>query len=1004
MDRIRGITLASLVTALMLGSFDAAAAKTAKGPKTPIVETVTPSVLSEPAKIFKEATFLLPKGIKIAPRWVVPPIDSTLEGARFAIDRDGNPVIGWQSSSAYTLLYPTKEYQISLNPSISGFLYLDNGVMLLASGNRVGNMAPHESKKFDEKKLPKGDFQPITAFPLKSIDAIGKSGNIFYCAGMSTKTKRYSLYALRSLKGGGVIDTELMYESEGPINAIGANEESVYVAKGQEIVQIGIKEGNATTLYVHPSERVIDIAPIKGGIVIGTATEVVYVGPNGTMEIIRSTGHRIMSKEDTLFLFFQKSLGILAFDDFSKISGFNLSVKPARYDKTIIPLSINGVNFFESSQAPYTQKIFAKTFDKKTIRRIVAQIDLKSLVPVKKKEKHTLTASWYEPAGGRLLNRSYPIVLKPGEAVQPLFISIGEENDIKGYVPRSKGRGGLIWRLGKDALGGKYPGEYRLNLQIDGIAIGEWTFTVTGDKTFIDAVFYDDLASIKTILDQTPVNQCIDADGNGFLNMAIEYGSVDAVKLVISKGVNPNTPDKKGEKPLERFKFSIPEAKQKMELLIQNGANVNDVYGPDQDPIIFSIYDADIVALMIRHGADIYKKEKKWDRSILDKIMFDNYFGCSDELLSLLVERGVDLNRKNPKYAPLSYLGSAIERGDLECVERLLKQKISLGIALDKAYSQPERSALYLALKKLNERASGQYNIKWSPEDIAKSRKIVRLLMDRGAKLIPGKKHAATNYFEAQEKWYSNVLTTASTEAYARYMQESDLVRLGEGRIMFEGESPSFFSREEMVKMIDVDNAALEEASRYKDVEIRQIALYTHLERVREIVGIAKSSTYLYTARDHCNEAFKIAETGYQAMQVSYIPDTVSVATKDLSFLPRERGGVYVHKTIPQSAAEKAGLSPGDIIVAIDTQQIKNGEEFKAAFTALTPGMPALITFLRAKPLAVPELPLTCGILEYARKEKATAQMYLGQWLVSKPPQEDVDKISNVLEEVFKSK
>lgn len=998
MDRIRGITFVSfLVITLVLGASDAVAVKTAKGSKVPVVKSAIVPVPSEPVKIFKEATFLFPKGIKISPKWVVPPMDAAQNGADFSMDDAGNPVLGWQTSSAYTLLYPTKEYGVSLSPFVSDFLHLDNGVMLLVSENRVGIMVRPESKKFNEKKLPMGEFQPIVTFPVKSIDAIGKSGSTFYCAGMSTKTKRYSLYALRSLKGGGVTDTELLYESDEPINAIGADTEGVYVAKGREVVRIAMKEGNTTTLYIHPSEKVIDIAPFKEGIIVGTATEAVYIGPKGTIEIVRSSGHRIAIRQDTLFLFFPKSLGILALDNLSEMGRFNLSVQPARSDKTTLPISVEGVHFFESSAPPYTQKLFSGTFEKGNIRRIIAQIDLKALQPSKKEKKHTLTVSWYEPTGGKMLSRSYPITLKSSIA-QPFFASIGEESDIKWYVPRTKGEGGYIWRLGKDAFGSRYPGKYHVNVQIDGIVMGEWEFTIMGQNTFLDAVFYDDLPMIKTILDQTPITQYADAEGNSFLNLAIEYGSVDAVKLVLSKGVNPNAADQKGKKPLQCLWPAASEWKKKAELLIQHGGSIYEPVGPNKESIIEGIYNSEMVAFMIRKGAEIYTKDKDGKYSLNRKARSS----CSEEVINALVERGVDLNTRSPEYPYQSFLGEAIAHSDAVCVESLLKRGASYAVVQNKTATEPERSGLYVALDKLNMRTSGQYNIKWSAEEIAKSRKIVRLLVDRGAKLISGKKRVATNYFEAKEKYYSTIMTSDSSEAYSRYMQEEDLIRRGEGRIMFQGESPSFFSREEMVKMLEVDDSALEEASRSKDDEIRQIALLANLERVREIVGIAKSSTYLYTARDHCNEAFKIAEAGYQAMQVSYIPDTLSIVNKDLFFLPREGGGVYVHKTIPQSAADNAGLLPGDIILAIDTQKIKKGDEFKAALSALTPGIPVQITFLRAKPSAVSELLLTCGILEYARKEKATAQMYLGQWLVSKPSQEDMDKISTILGEVFK--
>lgn len=997
MDRIRGMKF-TLFLALLWVFYGGMYAASTKKVKPSPVQSTKAAVAPEPIDIFKNATFLLPKGIRIAPRWIIPPSDADWNSEIFSIDQNATPWIGRSTPANFIILQPTKEYAIAFSPSISNFLHLKNGVMLLISGNSVGFMAKPGARNLTDTKIPKVSFQPIISFPLKSIEAVGQYENSFYCAGLSPTTKRYSLYALRSLKGGGLTDMELLYESEEAISAIAANAESIYIAKGQQVVRINRTDGAITQFYTHPSDKVIDIVPLKSGVLIGTSQEVVYAGENGTIGIFRSTGQRIILRQNVLYIFFSQSLGVLALDNIEDIERFNFSVKPVSAKTDKLPISLGGVKFFESGAEPYTQKIFADSFDKSSIRRIVAQIDFK-VQPIKQEQKHTLTVNWYEPTGGRLRNQSYSLRIKPSATTQQLFAAIGEEPDKKGYIPRTKGKGGLTWILGKDSLGLRYPGRYQMDIQLDGSKIGEWYFTISGKNTFFDALFYDDLPMIKTILDQTPINEYMDQDGNSFLNLAIEYGSVEAVRLILDKGINPNVQDGQGKKPLEHLQPRIPEAVKKAELLVKHGANINDVAGPDQEPIIFQIYDDDVILFLIKNGVDLYKKNKN-NQTVIDRVAFDYSNKCSDEFLSALSSRGIDLNMKSSGFSPYkSKLGLAITASDYECVERLLKRGVSTSGVQSKTYNEPERSALYVALKELYERTIQKYGRKSTEEEMTNSRKIVHLLMDKGAKLAPGKKHLTTRYFEELNN-YSRMYS--SDDHYKRFQEEDALSRTGEGRVMFQGESPLFFSREEMVAMLEADDSALDEASRSNDESIRQMALYVQLDRVRELVGAAKEDIYLSTAHDHCKEAFKIAENRYKPMQLNYIPDQSSLSGKGMFLLPREEGGAYVQKVVEGEAAAVAGLLPGDIILAVDTQKVKKVDELRTILMSLSPGLPVVVTILRANPSELPELPLTCGILEYARKEKNLAQMNLGQWLNSKPTREETEKMSSILENVFK--
>ena len=88
-----------------------------------------------------------------------------------------------------------------------------------------------------------------------------------------------------------------------------------------------------------------------------------------------------------------------------------------------------------------------------------------------------------------------------------------------------------------------------------------------------------------------------------------------------------------------------------------------------------------------------------------------------------------------------------------------------------------------------------------------------------------------SNYFQALENYGQNAF---STDAYARFSDENLLLVSGEGRMMFVGESPSFFTKAELYETLRSDDSALEAASESKDETIRTMALEMHLERVKE--------------------------------------------------------------------------------------------------------------------------------------------------------------------------
>jgi ankyrin repeat protein len=993
MDTIRRITrqttavfLIALLFATLTVSEGIAASKkpqskpAAKEAKAPTADT--PAVQEPELNLFKEATFLFPKGARVSSRWVIPPTDASRYSAMLSVDPSGSPIIGTEHISRIYLLNPLKEYMMGVEAKISGFTHLDNGVLLLASGNDIGLLAIPDQKRFDEKNVPIVGFQPLTSLPLREISVLSGAGNSVYCAGLNTQTGRYSLYMLRVAEGAGIQDIELIHESSDAITAVTGNEDSVFIAKGNSVVQLSRKDWKATPLYTHPSSTITGLALTSAGLLASTGEEIVLAGENGAIEIMRSSGHQIAMRKDILYVLFKTTMGILAIENIADLKRFNLAVQPITAGEATPPLTIADVRFFESGPPPYTSQNFAESFNRDNVRRIVSQIDFKATSVPKDTRQHTVTVSWYEPNGGKLLSASYPVAVQSRGGTGQVIASIGGKTENGYSPPHWKGRLKFT-----DSLANRYPGQYHMLVHVDGVPVGEWSFSLTGPVKPADAISYDDLAMLQTLLTQglSPRSK---EDGEPILNSAVKFGSTRAVELLLKNGADPNDTDKEGMPSLAKCSWWLAQDwRAKAELLVRYGANVNALVGKEKNPLVHnSSFNPDFTAFLVEKGADInarnaFTKVNLWEEAVGASRM------CTDKLISLLIGRGSSLYDSlkegfggTDKYMPL---GFAISLSNYDCVELLLSKGAPLSVAQRKS-NRPERSALYVALERL---AS-------TNEKEASARRIVRLLLSKGAKLAPGKKFLTSSIFNIED--------------FNRQLDEESAVRNGEGRIMFQGESLSFFDAGEIIRALETDDAALYEATRSKDPAVQDLALKYHLARVRELTYAArKKSDLMYFVNDHCKEAFKLAEARYRPMQLDVVPDvqTSSQGSQGNPFwgaalLKRDDGGAYVQRLVPGSPAERAGLKVGDIILALDTQKMKDAEEIVSTVSRLTPGTPVRVTFLRDDPMRMPELPLTCGVLETSIDEKGLAEMNLSRWLAANPDAPNAKEIRELLNEV----
>ncbi|MBT1075622.1 ankyrin repeat domain-containing protein [Geobacter grbiciae] len=948
--------------------------------KPPTAPAPAPPVEQQPApSLFTEATFLLPKGAKVSPRWVLPPTEKARTDAIFSVSAAGAPVVAFSGDSdTYHLLYPDRNYLVAVNAAISGMTHLSNGVLLLSSGNDLLLLAEPREKTLDKKGVPRAALQPVTKVPLHKIDVLTSVGTTVYCAGIDARSGRHALYLLRSLKGGGILDMELAYESGEPITAVTGDAEALYVAKGRTVVRYSVKDGSETTFYTHPSASVTGLDMTPAGLAVSTGREIVLAGQGGALEIMRSSrfGHRMAMAGDTLYVLFNTSLGVLALDNLADLRRFNLAVRPVASGEAAPSLAIAGVSFYESDTLDNTRG-FAESFDRKDVRRIVARIEFDRASLSRSRGGHSVTVSWHEPTGGMLKSANYQVTQSPGD---PLLAAIGGKTE-HGYSPPHWMRNGAAFIKYTDELGGKYPGRYRMRVQVDGIPAGEWSFTLAGQPDPWQAISYDDMATLTTLLDQGLNPNATSESGEPLLSVAVQFGSVSAVQLLLERGANPNAVDKEGKSPLARAEYA-GDWRPKAELLVRRGANVNVRRFPGGPPLVTS-YSPDFTAFLLKSGAD-FRYEMSYGKQSLLSEMSDSI--CTDEILSLLLQRGADLNETDSigQYTPL---GSAIFSGREKCMQLLLEKRASTAVA-QRQPNRPPRSALYVALNTLDGRKD--------PKDKIALRRMVRLLLQKGATLRPGKKLATSAFFDI------------SRDDYIRQMDETRSINEGEGRIMFLGEGPSFFGTVDMIRTLEQDDAALEAATDSKDPAIRELALGTHLARVRELAARARNQYDMgYEVHKHCVQAFKLSEAGYRPAQVDIVPEMSPPQAggqgkpqMGLKLLKRAEGGAYVQGVVPGSPAERSGVQAGDIILALDTQKMKDVDEVLTTVARLTPGMPVRVTFLRDEPMRLPDLQLTCGLVEYEYQDHwGYAEMNLSRWLAAHPAEAVSDEVRERLKD-----
>lgn len=895
-----------------------------------------PGALAAEVPPFAGATFLLPVQAQVEARWILPPTEKARFDARLAVDPDGVPLLSFDDR----LASPLRQYLVSLGKTPEALAFLPGGALLLAVEGALGFPGEPATPK-DDKGVPRLAFQPLVALPLRSVAAMAVAGPEVFCAGADRATGRPAVYRLRVVKGAGPQELELAYQPAAPVTALAADAEALYVATGRQVIRVSRREGTAAAYYTHPSATVQELAVTPAGLAVSTGEALLLADARGALEVMRSEGHRLVAQGGALYLLFGRSLGLLALERLETLASMPRSVRPLRPGEGAAALAVGALRFFEAGPPPYAEEPFAERFDRARVRRLVARVDYRATA--KGKARHTVTVAWFEPTGGLLQRTAHTVVVGPGSPAGTLHAAIGGEKG--GYMPRRPSAGAASHRFGDDALGVRYPGSYRVVVQVDGVTAAEGRFALDGELKPAMAVFYDDVPGMEGLLaggldPRTGV-------GTEFplLHLAVRYGTARMVDLLLKKGARPNDLDKDARPALALSTPMFSEWRAKAELLVRAGADVDARDGAQRQPLVHSgLYQADYATFLLRSGANQRARSVYGGDSVLLAAV---PFSCTEELVSLLLARGARLDEASEQYPRETALGRAIRYGSEPCVALLLDKGAPLQLA---QLADGGNGALFVALDHLgSDRTAGR-------------RRIVDLLLARGATLAPR-----------------------------------------ERAMMFVGDNPEVFDEGALGAAVLSDDDLLARASRAASPEVQALALRAQVARVRQRTEAATTEEELQQAHGHCEQARELVEGRAASVELAVVPAVASPgpgARPQLGVVlsRRGRGGAYVVDTSPGSAASGAGLRPGDVILAVDGARVGAPIDVAAAVGAAAPGSAVRLTLLREGPGTPPELPLTCGLLERRLKLVELARMNLGRWLAENPGAEQAAAVRTLLE------
>ena len=160
----------------------------------------------------------------------------------------------------------------------------------------------------------------------------------------------------------------------------------------------------------------------------------------------------------------------------------------------------------------------------------------------------------------------------------------------------------------------------------------------TAASKMFEAIRNDNIKELKSLLEQKVDPNSVDEDGDHLLLYAALYSSLDCMQLLIEQGSNVNAKNKIDETALM---WSVHDL-AKMKLLIEHGADVNAKAKTGNTPLLIASighgkYDA--IKLLIDKGANVLAVNNRKENALVRAALFGD-----TATISLLLGKGLDIN------------------------------------------------------------------------------------------------------------------------------------------------------------------------------------------------------------------------------------------------------------------------------------------------------------------------------------------------------------------------
>ncbi len=704
--RLRFI-LVSLIVAFGLSAISGHAAKPAKSAK-PAAKPAPKSAL-----VLSGTSLALPANCKVKVRWICPPLDakavdeSHWYDTRFVVDSAGRP---WFGADRSDVLNPTQQYRFTFSHLYKDIACLDNGTFLVSTDSDLGFVTPPEAPKTNYDGKPVALFQPIAGLPIPECKLFAGVGNCVYLVGWNSETEMNDVYVLRPEKlaigGTGVREYVKVFSSKEDIAAVAGDGNVTYLA--MERVAAKVSGSNCTKVYVSPDDWIRGLAySPQAGLFVATYRGIQYVGASGVLQIMAGDDPKIYLQKGSLYVFFPKTMGVLALDNVQDLKRFNLAFKPIPATQSD-EVKVTDVRFFEAGEtAPdYGDRQYATKVNKASTRYVYCQVDMTNLLKGKRRHTQMVTME----------------LCWPGE-------TNGRTEDVRfDFTPDVPGLAGWA-RFGDANPGTLYPGAYTLKTFLNGSKIDERRFTVEGEPSVYEAAAFGDTAKLWKLVEAGGDVNALNAEGWTPLMAAVDNGSLENVRLLLQHGAKINEKNNAGETALLRACQPWSSNTAMIRVLLEAGAdpNIGDKDGETPLHKITNSNKMEAARLLLDHKADPNARDKDQSTPLMSACQNLAYaqYGTKPEFVELLLNHGGDVKAtdKNGESA----LSITMRARNPEVVRMLIKNGADVN-----AVRMYEGGSLYSILGD----AIVSYSIESDRLSRSKLREIIAILCESGAKLL----------------------------------------------------------------------------------------------------------------------------------------------------------------------------------------------------------------------------------------------------------------------------